>query len=246
MYRSTNGSEVYREAVRVSANGLPDWLLPFSIVNARLLERIALELSVGEGDTFLDLGCGAGGPALWVAERTGASVIGVDFAPSAIEAATSLAERRNMSGRARFLTSDATETGIANARVSGVMSIDALMFVDAQLVATEIARVLRPGGILVMTAAESLLEPFMPTLVRDYRPIFETVGFRTIRHEEPEGYVDQQLALYRALDERAERLRAEIGEAAEALLEEARSGLNRASLKTTRVRQVLFAAERLA
>jgi hypothetical protein len=88
MYRATIESGVYRAAERASAPGLPEWLVPFSIVDGPLLERIACELRVRKGDTFLDLACGAGGPGLWVAERTGASLIGVDFAPSAIAAAS--------------------------------------------------------------------------------------------------------------------------------------------------------------
>ena len=79
MYLAINGSRVYREAVRASANGLPDWLVPFSTINARLLERFATELDVKEGETLVDLACGAGGPGLWVAEHTGASLMGIDF-----------------------------------------------------------------------------------------------------------------------------------------------------------------------
>jgi len=46
MYLAIDGSRVYREAVRASANGLPDWLVPFSTINAGLLERFATELDV--------------------------------------------------------------------------------------------------------------------------------------------------------------------------------------------------------
>lgn len=243
LYRATNGSRVYEEAVRASTQTLPDWLVPFSIIDGDLLERVAAELRIGERDTFLDLGCGAGGPGLWVAERTGASLIGVDFAANAVEAARLLAQKRKMTSRARFMVADATATGM-DASVSAVMSIDALMFIDASSVATEIARVLKPGGMLAITAAESLVEPFLPTLVRDYRPIFERAGFRTLVHEVPAGRHEQQLAFYRALEQSSERLRIEIGEAAEVLLEEARNGLARAHQKTTRVRNVLFVAQR--
>ena len=57
MYLAINGSRVYREAVRASANGLPDWLVPFSTINARLLERFATELDVKESETLVDLAC---------------------------------------------------------------------------------------------------------------------------------------------------------------------------------------------
>ncbi len=152
------------------------------------------------------------------------SLIGIDFSDAAVKAAISLAEYRNMTSRAQFVAADAVATGIRSGPIAGIMSVDALMFIDPERVAEEIARLLKPGGVLAATAVESLVDPFMPTLVRDYRPIFETAGFRIRLHEELTGHDDQQLALYRALCERDVALRAEIGEAAEALLGEARTG----------------------
>jgi SAM-dependent methyltransferase len=245
LFRTTTGSRVYREAIRASSMGLPDWLIPFSIVDGAVLERIASELRIGRGDTFLDLACGSGGPGLWVAERTGASLIGVDFAPAAIETATQLAEDRNMSGRARYIVADATQTKLPEQSVSGAMSIDALMFIDPERAANEIARVLKPGGMLVITAAESLVDPFLDTLVRDYRPVFARAGFETLLHEEHADHNRLQLLLFRAIDERSEELIAEIGDSALALIDEARDGLARSSAHEARVRYILFAAKRL-
>lgn len=241
IYRAIDGSKVYREAVRASTSGLPDWLVPFSLVSGTLLERIAGLFHVENGDALLDLACGAGGPGIWVAERTGCSVVGVDSSPAAVQAATRLAGCRNMLSRVRFLVADATASGLPSRSVSAVMSIDALMFIDAAGVAKESARLLKPGGVFAATVSKSLGEPFTPTLVRDYRPIFESAGFKILLHEESKTYIEQQLALYRSLQERADALRNEIGEGAEDLLSEARDGLART---TTRVRHILMVAER--
>jgi SAM-dependent methyltransferase len=119
------------------------------------------------------------------------------------------------------------------------------MFIDADAAAREIARILKPGGRFVATAAESLVEPFMPTVVRDYRPIFESAGFRTVYHEPIEGRDAAQLRFYLALEARGDRLRLEIGEAAEILIEEARNGIERARTGTLRIRDVLFVAEKI-
>ncbi|MHB1550470.1 MAG: SAM-dependent methyltransferase [Vulcanimicrobiaceae bacterium] len=244
MYRAINTSLAYRAVVRASATGLPEWLVPYSGVNAALLELIAATLRLGAGDTVIDLACGTGGAGVWVAERTGAALIGVDFAPAAIEAATLLAAHRCPAGRARFITADATATSLPAACACAVICIDALMFIDAAAAATEVRRLLQPGGTFIATAAESLGEALLPTLVADYRPIFEEVGFRTLRHEELAGHDAQKLALYHALEKHADALRAEIGDAAERLLAEARNGLERAAHNTRRVREVLFIAER--
>ncbi len=138
----------------------------------------------------------------------------------------------------------ASATGLPAACACAVMCIDALMFIDAAAAATEVRRLLQPGGTFIATAAESLGEALLPTLVADYRPIFEEVGFRTLRHEELAGHDAQKLGLYHALEKHADALRAEIGDAAERLLAEARNGLERAAHNTRRVREVLFIAER--
>jgi len=242
MYQATHNSIAYAEAVRASSSDLPEWLVPYSFVGIALLERFAIELRAGATDTVLDIGCGAGGPALWIAERTGASIVGIDFASAAVDAASALSERRDLLTCSRFMVAEATATGMADAAVDAVMSIDAMMFVDAGLAAREIARVLKSGGRLVMTSPESLVEPFFPTLVRDYRPFFEAAGFATVGHEELTGYADRQLSFYQALDDRSDRLLAEMGGPAERLLEEARNGI---APHATRLRHVLYVAERL-
>ena len=53
---------------------------PRSHVTWTELRRIVRELRIGPGDAFLDLGCGHGGPCLWVARATRAAVVGIDLA----------------------------------------------------------------------------------------------------------------------------------------------------------------------
>ncbi|MFG2227781.1 SAM-dependent methyltransferase [Streptomyces sp. NPDC048644] len=46
---------------------LPPEAEPFSFLCADLLHHIAAELALKEGETLADLGCGRGGPGLWLA-----------------------------------------------------------------------------------------------------------------------------------------------------------------------------------
>ena len=64
---------VWRE---VYGDEYPERAEPYSYVSTSELERLAKDLSVGPGKTLADLGCGRGGPGLWVAERTGANLVG--------------------------------------------------------------------------------------------------------------------------------------------------------------------------
>ena len=51
----------------VYGNEYPAEVDPRSHLTWTELRRIARELRVGRGDAFVDLGCGHGGPCLWVA-----------------------------------------------------------------------------------------------------------------------------------------------------------------------------------
>jgi SAM-dependent methyltransferase len=179
-------SQVYREAMQAADPDLPDWLAPYSTITFKDLTRIASLLKVGPGDTFVDLACGLGGPGIWVAEHTGAALVGVDFSAAAVKAAQTLAQQRPLPSPTRFVVAHAVATGLDDAFAKGVMSIDALMFIDSSAI-DEIARIIKPGGTAVIRAAETLGDPHLPTLVPDYRPIFEAAGFTIeVREEVPD------------------------------------------------------------
>lgn len=243
MHAALGGSEVYRAAVRAAMPDLPDWLVPYSIIGLEDLIRIANALGLAEGAKLLDWGCGTGGVGLWLAERSRAALCGVDQSPSAIELARSLATTRPLKESARFQVSDATETGLPDSSVDAIVSVDVLMFVDPQRATREIARVLRPGGIVALTTVEALVDPFTPTLVRDYRPLFEMAGLRVQVHETMTNHPARLLAFYQAIAARGKELRREVGTIADILLEEARNGIQRAG-KPSRVRPIFLAARR--
>lgn len=155
IYGAIAESKVYRDAIRSSMADLPDWVIPFSITGADDLAMIAAELHVHGGDCFVDLACGLGGLGLWIAERTGASLVGVDVSNSAVKAASALAADRRLSEKARFKVADITDTGLSDGEFDGLMSIDAIQFVDPQRVVSEIARLLRPGASAVVRTLSS-------------------------------------------------------------------------------------------
>jgi len=70
-------------------------------VNAALAQA-AEDLKPGRA---LDLGCGEGGDALWLAERDW-TVVGVDVSPTALARAEVAAERAGLSGRVTWVAAD--------------------------------------------------------------------------------------------------------------------------------------------
>ena len=87
---------------KVFGDAYPAGLDPNSLVSVDELRRIASELQLEDGDTFADIGCGRGGAGLWVAANTGASVVGVDIAPAALNAARTRAAAMGIEDRAEF------------------------------------------------------------------------------------------------------------------------------------------------
>jgi SAM-dependent methyltransferase len=102
------------------------------------------------GEVVLDLGCGTGNAALVSAAR-GAEVIGVDPSPRLLGVARQSAERRGLD--VRFQLGEAADIPIDDASVDAMVSVFAVIFApDATAAAAEMARVLRPGGRIVLTA----------------------------------------------------------------------------------------------
>ncbi len=111
---------------------------------------------IGPGDRVVDVACGPGTASLIARERGAASVIGVDFALGMVGLAKKRAagpERTETSGVIEFLQGDALALPLADDRFDVVISSFGVIFApDAPKAVSEIARVLRPGGRLGLTA----------------------------------------------------------------------------------------------
>ncbi len=94
---------------------------------------------------FLDLGCGLGGPARYLAERQGVPAVGVDLTESFCADARALAAATGSD--ARFACADATRLPFADASFPLVLTQAASMNIpDKAALYREVARVLAPGG----------------------------------------------------------------------------------------------------
>jgi SAM-dependent methyltransferase len=101
------------------------------------------------GLAVLDVGCGAGGIAIHLAQAHGAgSVVGFDVEAPVIEQATRLAAARGLSDRVSFVQGPPGSLPFGRESFDAVFSKDALLHVlDKDALFAELFRVLRPGGI---------------------------------------------------------------------------------------------------
>lgn len=113
---------------------------------------LADEGGFGPGMSVLDVGCGSGGPALTIAEHSGAHVTGVDLVPRHVELAGRRAAALGLADRTTFIEADATRLPFPAASFDHVYAIEsAYHATDKPRLYAECARVLRPGGSFVGT-----------------------------------------------------------------------------------------------
>lgn len=119
------------------------------------------------GEVLLDLGCGIGGPGRFLADRFGCSVVGVDLLPLRVEVAEALAEMTEMGERVSYRVADATDLHLADTSFAQVWMLDVSMHIrDKRALFAEIARVLRPDGLMVMHEQAGPLPPAMRPVMR--------------------------------------------------------------------------------
>jgi len=111
-------------------------------------ERFFQRLGVTPGTRLLDVGCGAGQLAL-IAARGGASVVGCDIASNWIEKARARAAAEGLD--ITFEEGDAESLRYEDGQFDVVVSLIGAMFAPRpDLVAAELTRVCRPGGMIAM------------------------------------------------------------------------------------------------
>jgi ubiquinone/menaquinone biosynthesis C-methylase UbiE len=189
----------------------PEGVDPFSCISRTELERVAAEVRIGTADTLADLGCGRGGPGLWVTMATGARLIGIDIAENALTAARERATSLGLADRASFRQASFESTGLLAESVDAVISIDALLFAaDKAAAVAEVRRVLRDGGRFVLTSWDYHDQPVgRPPQVSDHRPLLMSEGFDVVAYEETSEWRRRTIDTTVALLENVEELAAE-------------------------------------
>ncbi|MEV0716376.1 methyltransferase domain-containing protein [Asanoa sp. NPDC050611] len=128
-----------------------------------LTRRLAEQLRLCRGDRVLDVATGRGTSALLLAGEYHADVTGVDLSPANIALASDAARTTGLVDQTRFLLGDADRLPVENAGFDAVMCECAFCtFPSKPTAAAELARVLRPGGLLGIadvTAEPTALPP---------------------------------------------------------------------------------------
>jgi ubiquinone/menaquinone biosynthesis C-methylase UbiE len=192
---------------------------PFSSCSWWLLGHVVAALRLRPGEQLVDLGCGRGGPGLWLARALSVRLVGIDFSAVAVGLARQRAGEFVSPGRVEFRPGTFEQTGLPDECADGAVSIDALPFARDRVAALrEAQRILVPGGRVVLTARER------PAGADDWQSMAASAGL-DMEKSLVNPYADDFWPRLHALWEAHEaELRSELGErASDNLMREART-----------------------
>lgn len=110
-------------------------------------QRLVELCEIGGDDAVLEVGCGVGATACYLAQTYGCHVVGVDLRRSMVERAQERAQRVGVTGLVKFKVADATNLPFEDSRFDVLLCESVLSFVeDKQTALNEFVRVVRSGG----------------------------------------------------------------------------------------------------
>ena len=146
------GSETYRQ-VRLETYGQD--FGQTSWVTTEESEEIPKLLDLNHSSSVLEVGCGSGGYALYLAERAACSLVGLDINSAGVRNANDLAIANGLASRVSFQQVDVSKTlPFPDGAFDAVFSNDVLCHIPGRpSVLAEMSRVLKPGGRILFSDA---------------------------------------------------------------------------------------------
>jgi SAM-dependent methyltransferase len=223
IYDALPRGESFNRLWRTNAYGeeFPEEFAHIGFLTVAEAQRMRELLQLGTGGVLADLACGSGGPGLWMAKESGASLIGADPSAAGLSAARARARAAGLADRSRFLQGTFEQTNFPDGAVDAAMSVDAFQYApDKRAALTEFFRILRPGGRVAVIAFE--VDPAraagVPVIgadpIPDYVPLLEAAGFDVEAYEETPGWRERVNAAFGAIVDASDTLTAEMGERA--------------------------------
>lgn len=121
------------------------------VATDRFTDLLIGKLDARESHRVLDAGCGIGKPAVRLARATGATVLGISTNADQVRRANERADAEELAGRVSFRKVDAMSMPFADGSFDAVLAFESLVHMDRPRALREMARVLVPGGRLVLT-----------------------------------------------------------------------------------------------
>lgn len=121
-------------------------------IGGRTATEMACErMELSPGLKVLDVGCGLGGAARFMASRYGVEVDGIDLTPEYIEVGNALTRAVGLDGRVRLTRGSALDLPYADAGFDRASQFHVGMNIEDKAgLFAEVARILKPGGLFAV------------------------------------------------------------------------------------------------
>src|SRR5574341_234563 len=122
-----------------------------SFITPWYLDELIRKVGINSDTHVLDIGSGVGGPAIYIAEKTGCRIMGMDISDVGVERARKFAIESGIADRAAFHIGDAMEMPFQDSTFDVAISINVMnVFKDKIGLFEQVIRVLKPGGIFAL------------------------------------------------------------------------------------------------
>jgi ubiquinone/menaquinone biosynthesis C-methylase UbiE len=129
----------------------PDGKISHDASLLKMNEVLAERVKVSSGDVVIDLGCGVGGSAIWLAENIGCRVVGVDINEEFLRLARQQVRQRGLDGQVSFHRMDFRHLSFPDAAFDVAWALESSCYVqDKRAFLAGVRRVLGPRGRLVV------------------------------------------------------------------------------------------------
>ncbi|MBL7735323.1 MAG: methyltransferase domain-containing protein [Chitinophagaceae bacterium] len=116
----------------------------------RMSDQVAIYGEIKPGDRAVDLGCGVGGPAVYLSQKYHCQVEGISISPFQIDQARELAKNKKTNS-VSFSVQDYCHTRFDDEQFDIAYAIESACYaVDKKELLSEMNRILKPGGKLVV------------------------------------------------------------------------------------------------
>ncbi|MFJ8490479.1 methyltransferase domain-containing protein [Streptomyces sp. NPDC094038] len=124
---------------------------PMREATDRLTDLVTARVAPAEGQHLLDVGCGHGSTAARITAHHAVRITGISVSDYQVDLANSRPQPAHLPGQTTFRLADAMENPFPDESFDGAYAIESLMHMkDKEAAIGHIARVLRPGGRLVI------------------------------------------------------------------------------------------------
>lgn len=119
----------------------------------QLMEQLARRAAIPRGASVLDIGCGIGGSAIWLAKNLDCRVTGVTISPVQARMASKAARKRGLGAQVKFVVGDANEWKPEPHNTDAIWIMESSEHFPAKAnFFRRCAEALRPGGKLAVCA----------------------------------------------------------------------------------------------